>query len=221
MKKIIIALDGFSGTGKSSTAKRVAAELGYTYIDTGAMYRAITLFFIRNNIDYTNPVYVQKGLDQCSIAFKGDGIYLNGEYVEKEIRSMRVSNEVSAVSTISEVRSRLVDQQRALGRNKGVVMDGRDIGSVVYPNAELKLFMTASEEVRVERRQKQLAAKGILEKKQTIRQNLLERDKIDSNRVDSPLVKARGAIEIDTSELTLNEQVEKIVSLAEKIIHED
>ena len=221
MKKIIVALDGYSGTGKSSTAKRVAAELGYSYIDSGAMYRAVTLFFQRNNIDYTNLVKVVQHLDKCVINFKEDGIYLNDELVEKEIRSMKVSDEVSAVSAISEVRARLVDQQRALGREKGVVMDGRDIGTVVYPDAELKLFMTASEEVRVERRQKQLASKGIVEEEATIRQNLLARDQIDSTREDSPLVQAKDAIEIDTSELTLNEQVQKIVSLAEKIIYED
>ncbi|GAB4236428.1 MAG: (d)CMP kinase [Ekhidna sp.] len=220
MQKIIVALDGFSGTGKSSTAKMVAERLGYTYIDSGAMYRAVTYHFLRNHIDIEDKSEVKKALNDCSISFKPAGLYLNNELVEDKIRSMEVSRQVSQVSAISEVRKKLVEQQRIMGSEKGVVMDGRDIGTVVFPEAELKLFMTADMDVRARRRSKQLAEKGIKEDIDMIRKNLEARDKMDSSRSDSPLVKAGDAIEIDTSGLTLNQQVDKIVELAEKIIYE-
>ena len=221
MKDIVIALDGYSGTGKSSTAQQVAKKLGYIYIDSGAMYRAVTYFLIQKNADLNDLRLIEKLLDDCRLEFRQENIYLNGENVESEIRTMQVNEKVSTVSAISAVRQKLVEQQRILGKNKAVVMDGRDIGTVVFPNAELKLFMTANMEVRTERRKKQLESKGIIESEDNIRKNLLERDRKDSARSDSPLRKAEDAKEIDTSDLTLNEQIEKIVSMANEIINED
>lgn len=220
MKKIIIAIDGYSGTGKSSTAKRVAMQLGYTYIDSGAMYRAVTFHFIRENVDLVNQDQVAKALSNCELSFMENKTYLNGVDVENEIRTMEVSDRVSKVSALSVVRQKLVEQQRKMSHSKGIVMDGRDIGTVVFPDAELKLFMTANMEVRTERRRMQLASKGMQESLADIQHNLIERDRVDSTREDSPLRKADDAIEIDTSHLTLEQQVNKIVSLAEEIIYE-
>lgn len=220
MKKIVIAIDGYSGTGKSSTAKQVAARLNYNYIDSGAMYRAVTHFFLANNIDYLDITNVVDSLENCTISFKGTSIFLNGENVDNEIRTMEVNQNVSPVSSISKVRAKLVEQQRKMGELKGVVMDGRDIGTVVFPDAELKLFMTADVDVRAERRQKELVKKGIEERFEVIKENLKERDRIDSSREDSPLKMAEDAIEINTSHLTLNQQIDKIVELAETIIYE-
>ena len=220
MKKIIIAIDGYSGTGKSSTAKRVAKQLGYTYIDSGAMYRAVTYHFIKENVDLVNQDEVAKALSHCELSFMENRTYLNGLDVENEIRTMEVSDRVSKVSALSVVRQKLVEQQRKMSHSKGIVMDGRDIGTVVFPNAELKLFMTANMEVRTERRRLQLASKGMQESLADIQHNLIERDRVDSTREDSPLRKADDAIEIDTSHLTLEQQVNKIVSLAEEIIYE-
>ena len=220
MKKIVIAIDGYSGTGKSSTAKQVASRLGYNYIDSGAMYRAVTYFFLSENIDFSNQSQVSKGLENCIITFEGASILLNGRNVDSEIRTMEVNQNVSPVSAISEVRAKLVEQQRKMGEAKGVVMDGRDIGTVVFPNAELKLFMTADVDVRTERRQIELVKKGIEERFDVIKENLKERDRIDSSRKDSPLKMAVDAKEIDTSNLTLDQQINKIVELAESIIYE-
>lgn len=217
MGEIIVAIDGYSGTGKSSTAKQVAEKLGYTYIDSGAMYRAITLFLLRNNIDIQNLNDVERTLEECELKFDKEGIWLNDELVEDQIRAMDVNKSVSHVSAISAVRTKLVAEQRKMSSNKGVVMDGRDIGTVVFPNAELKIFMTAEMEVRVDRRKKQLASKGIIESEEKIAENLEERDQIDTSRKDSPLAKATDAIEIDTSHITLDQQIDKIVQLANEL----
>lgn len=220
MNKIVIAIDGYSGCGKSSTAKAVAKKLGYTYIDSGAMYRSATLHFLNHSVDIYNEQQVIDSLKQLTISFQvnpGSGLqetYLNGQNVESDIRNMRVSNYVSEVSTIKAVREALVAQQQVLGQKKGVVMDGRDIGTVVFPHAELKVFMTANLEVRAQRRQQELAEKGQELPLQDIINNLADRDKTDSTRKESPLMKAEDAVEIDTSHLRFEEQVDKIVQLA-------
>ena len=217
--KIVIAIDGYSGTGKSSTAKQVATRLGYIYIDSGAMYRAVTHFFLSRQIDFKGSVDVKDSLGDCSITFMDGSILLNGKNVDREIRTMEVNENVSAVSAISSVRAKLVEQQRKMGMEKGVVMDGRDIGTVVFPNAELKVFMTADMDIRAERRRLELEKKGIHEAKENVKKNLMERDRIDSTREDSPLKKADDAQEIDTSHLTLDQQIDKIVEMAETIIY--
>lgn len=224
MGKIVIAIDGYSGCGKSSTAKAVAKQLGFTYIDSGAMYRAVTLHFLANFLTSTNPQDVAKGLKTLDISFQIDPdsgkqeTYLNGSNVENEIRSMNVTKRVSEYAAIKEIRSELVSQQKRLGRAKGVVMDGRDIGSVVFPNAELKVFMTADLDTRAIRRQKELLEKGELVDLQDIKYNLAERDRIDTTRAESPLIKVADATEIDTSNLTFEEQVAQIVLLAKEVI---
>ncbi|KAJ1401102.1 cytidylate kinase, partial [Ochromonadaceae sp. CCMP2298] len=221
MKKIIIAIDGYSATGKSSTAKKVASKLGYTYIDSGAMYRAVTYFFIKNGIDYLNTEELSVSLNECDIHLEGNEIFLNGEKVNDVLRTMEVNQNVSPVSTISSVREKLVEQQREMGKAKGVVMDGRDIGTIVFPDAELKLFMTADVQIRAQRRKEELERKNLKGSIEEIIKNLGERDHIDSTRADSPLVQASDAIEIDTSYMTLNQQIEKIVQLAEEIIYDN
>ncbi|UCS95321.1 (d)CMP kinase [Echinicola marina] len=227
MKKIIVAIDGYSGCGKSSTAKEVAKALGYTYIDSGAMYRAATLHFINKFTVLTNPKDVKKALEDLEVSFHQNeetGLqetYLNGLNVEKKIRKMEVSERVSEVSKIREVRQELVAQQQRLGKHKGVVMDGRDIGTVVFPQAELKVFMTADLKIRAERRQKELLEKGELVELDRIIQNLSERDQIDSNREESPLRKSADAVEIDTSLLDFQEQVNEIASLAQQRMDAD
>lgn len=222
MGKIVIAIDGFSGCGKSSTAKAVAKKLGYTYIDSGAMYRAATLHFLNNHIVLSNPKEVNKALDSLKISFhfnperQAQETFLNGLNVDDKIRTMRVSEYVSEVSKLKEVRHALVAQQQKLGKSKGVVMDGRDIGTVVFPEAELKVFMTADLSIRAARRQKEILEKGQLIELEKIKHNLRERDRIDSTRAESPLLKAEDAIEIDTSLLEFDDQVEQIVSLAKE-----
>jgi cytidylate kinase len=224
MQKIVIAIDGYSGCGKSSTAKSVAKVLNYTYIDSGAMYRAATLHFLNNHVTLSNPKDVAKNLENLEISFHVNPetgkqeTYLNGINVEDEIRSMKVSGYVSEVSKIKEVRTALVAQQQHLGRKKGVVMDGRDISTVVFPQAELKVFMTADLNIRAERRQKELLEKGDMVALDKIIQNLAERDQIDSTRKESPLLKADDAEELDTSQLDFDEQVNQIVKLAKKRI---
>ncbi|WP_258104404.1 (d)CMP kinase [Marinoscillum sp. MHG1-6] len=220
MKRINIALDGYSGTGKSSTAREVAKALNYTYVDSGAMYRATTLFFIRNDIDPRDHSQVVQALKEIHLNFDDNEINLNGENVASEIRTMKVNEMVSHISAIKEVRQEMVSQQQEMGHFKGLVMDGRDIGTVVFPEAELKVFMTASADVRALRRQKELAEKGIEEELSAIKANLLERDQIDSNRKESPLVKAEDALELDTSKLTFETQVGKIVEWAKSRIYE-
>ena len=220
MTKITIAIDGHSATGKSSTAKEVAKHLGYIYLDSGAMYRAVTLYFIRNDISLDDSHAVDEALAKISIEFqkndKGLPItFLNGENVEKEIRTMEISNKVSAVSALKTVRLAMVSQQRTLGEAKGIVMDGRDIGSVVFPEAELKIFMTASAKIRAERRLKELLAKGDHTPFEEVLANVIERDEKDSTRTESPLLKVDDAIEIDNSFMNFDDQVNKIIELAE------
>ncbi|WP_291785629.1 (d)CMP kinase [Cecembia sp.] len=226
MQKIVIAIDGYSGCGKSSTAKAVANKLGYTYIDSGAMYRAATLFFLNQGVDLTNKEELIRQIQNLQISFKKNPhtgkqeTYLNGINVEEPIRSMEVSSFVSEVSKIKEVREELVSRQQLMGEQKGVVMDGRDIGTVVFPYAELKVFMTADLEIRAKRRQKELQDKGQKVTLEDIIRNLSERDEIDSNRKESPLYRASDAIEIDTSFLEFEEQVNQVVDLAKgKIGH--
>jgi len=221
MRKIIIAIDGYSGTGKSSTAKQVSEHLNYTYIDSGAMYRAVTYYFLENAIDLKSDCEVGEGLERILIEFRNGRTFLNNKDVEIQIRSMTVNRHVSQVAALSSVRAKLVSLQRKLGEQKGIVMDGRDIGTIVFPEAELKLFMTAEMDVRVERRRMQLLKKGVRESFDDIKQNMIKRDKIDTSRVDSPLKKAENAKEIDTTKLSLNDQIQKIVVLAEEIIHEN
>lgn len=219
MRKITIAIDGYSACGKSTTAKEVAAILGYHYIDSGAMYRAVTLFFLDNHISLTNPKEIQKALTQIQLSFhlnshSSSDIFMNGISVEKKIRKMRISENVSQVSTIKEVRHAMVSQQRKWGKDKGIVMDGRDIGSIVFPDAELKLFLTADIQVRAYRRQQELLEKDQLVDLDTILSNLTDRDRIDSTRKESPLVKAKDAIGLDTTHITIDEQVDEVVRMA-------
>jgi len=221
MKKIIIAIDGYSACGKSTTAKVVASFLNYTYIDTGAMYRAVTLYFLNHYIDITNPKAVASALSKIDISFhtnpknNQNETFLNGLNVESEIREMRVAEKVSEVSALRDVRIAMVSQQQKLGKSKGVVMDGRDIGTVVFPAADLKIFMTADFDIRAERRQKELLEKGELVELDSVKENLSKRDKIDTSREESPLLKATDAVEIDTTHVTFDEQVEQIIHLAQ------
>lgn len=220
MRKIIVAIDGYSACGKSSTARRVATALNYGYVDTGAMYRAVTLYFIENYVDLTNPKSVGKALDNIEVSFHHDEssgqneTYLNGLNVEGKIREMEISEKVSEVAAIKEVRQAMVKQQKKLGRQKGIVMDGRDIGSVVFPEAELKVFMNADFDVRAERRQKELFDKDQLVDLDEVKENLRKRDKIDTTRAESPLIKPDDSIEVDTTHMFLEEQVDHIVQLA-------
>ena len=215
-KKIVIAVDGFSSCGKSTFAKMVAAHLGYIFIDTGAMYRAVTLWAIENGCvenGILNEERLVASLDQIQIDFRfnpergASDIYVCGEWAEGKIRTITVSNLVSAVSAIGEVRRRLVAMQQAMGRDKGVVMDGRDIGTVVFPNAELKIFMTADSEVRAERRYKELQAKGEEVSREEIVANIRQRDHLDQTRAISPLRKADDAIVLDNGGMTLDEEM--------------
>lgn len=224
MNKITIAVDGFSSCGKSTLAKALARELGYIYVDTGAMYRAATLYFLRNDIAIDDAAAIEKALDNIHISFQVNpdrscNTILNGENVEAEIREMAVSNFVSPVATISAVRKAMVDQQRLMGKNKGVVMDGRDIGTVVFPYAELKLFINADTEIRAKRRMDEMLAKGLDIDFQAIKKNLKERDRIDSTRKDSPLKKAFDAIEIDNTDLNKEQQLALVLDLAKRRIN--
>ncbi|MGK7395595.1 MAG: (d)CMP kinase [Candidatus Cyclobacteriaceae bacterium M3_2C_046] len=226
MKEIVIAIDGYSGTGKSSTAKTVASKLGYTYIDSGAMYRAVTLYFIENDIKPDDLTQVKNALDLIKIDFnysKDKERYetkLNGKVVENEIRSMRITQQVSRISAIQEVRQVLVKKQRDIASRGGVVMDGRDVGSVVFPRAELKIFMTADVKIRAQRRLQELNQEGVMEDLETVEKNLKKRDLMDSTRDRSPLIKTKDAIEIDTTHLSFNQQVDRIVSLAKLKINQ-
>ena len=217
MKKIIIAIDGYSSCGKSTLAKALAKELHYAYVDTGAMYRAVTLYFLDNNVDINNQAAVLDALKHIDIHFErkktGNHTFLNGIDIEDEIRTMRISEMVSPVSTLSDVRRFLVAQQQKMGSRKGVVMDGRDIGTVVFPNAELKIFLTADKNIRTQRRFDELTKKGQVVDFEAIKRNLVERDLIDSNRADSPLRQAEDAILIDNSHLTPAEQMQKVLDL--------
>ena len=221
MKKIIVAIDGLSSCGKSTMAKELAKDTGYIYVDTGAMYRAVALFAIRNgwmNDQEINEEQLKKQIGQLVITFKTNAegqqeTYLNGENVEKEIRSLEIANGASRISAIGFVRHEMVRQQQAMGVEKGIVMDGRDIGTVVFPDAELKVFLTASAEVRAQRRYDELQAKGESVNYDEVLQNVKERDERDSNREESPLRKANDAVEIDNSNLTREEQREMLRTL--------
>ena len=214
MKKIIIALDGYSSCGKSTLARQLANKLNYVFIDSGAMYRAITLYFLRQHVDWKNVREVNKALSEITLDFgynENSGqsdMFLNDENVESLIRDMLVSEHVSEVSTIKEVREFAVAQQQKMGERKGIVMDGRDIGTTVFPNAELKIFVTADPAVRVERRYKELYAKNSNITIEEIQSNLEMRDYIDSNREFSPLRKAADAVELDNSNMTREEQLD-------------
>lgn len=216
MKKIIVAIDGHSSCGKSTMAKDLAREVGYIYVDTGAMYRAVTLFAMRNNLfdadGNINTERLEQLLPEVKISFKLDPetsrpmACLNGEVVEQEIRSLEVSQHVSPIAALPFVRAKLVEQQQAMGKEKGIVMDGRDIGTVVFPEAELKIFVTASAEIRAQRRFKELQAKGMPADFDDILKNVEERDYIDSHRATSPLRQADDALVLDNSHLTIEEQ---------------
>lgn len=219
LSKIVIAIDGYSACGKSTTAKEVAKILGYRYIDSGAMYRAVTLYFLDHHVALTNPREIHRALQQINISFKinAKGVtetFLNGLSVEEEIRQLRVSEQVSPVSAIKEVRDAMVAQQRKLGKERGIVMDGRDIGTVVFPQAELKLFMTADMMVRAFRRQQEWLAQDRLVDLDEVIENIKKRDHIDTTRAESPLRQAEDAIVIDTTHITIDEQVDEVVRLA-------
>lgn len=221
MKKITIAIDGFSSSGKSTMAKELAKEIGYIYIDSGAMYRAVTLFAITHDIfenSQMNTEKFSKLIHEIRIEFKRNPqtqtpeTYLNGENVEQKIRSMEVSNKVSPISTLPFVREAMVQQQQEMGKAKGIVMDGRDIGTTVFPEAELKIFVTASPETRAERRYKELREKGVDVNYDEILTNVIERDTIDQNREVSPLRKADDAILLDNSHMSIAEQKEWLMN---------
>lgn len=219
MRKIIIAIDGYSACGKSTAAKETAKILGFRYIDSGAMYRAVTLFFLDNHVSLTNPKEIDRALQQIRITFHVNPhgkteTFLNGVIVEKDIRDMRVSEFVSQVSTLPTVRYAMVDQQRRMGKERAIVMDGRDIGTVVFPDAELKLFLTADILVRAFRRQKELLERDEMVDIDSIVENLQKRDQMDSTRKESPLRKASDAIDMDTTHITIEEEVDEVVRLA-------
>ncbi len=226
-RSIIIAIDGFSSTGKSTIAKELAKALAYLYVDTGAMYRAVTFYAMQHDFvgqDFVNEKELIAHLPQIELKFKnndeltsnnvGADMYLNDKNVEDQIRKLEVSRLVSKVSAISEVRTKLVEQQQKMGKNKGLVMDGRDIGTVVFPDAELKLFMTASPKKRATRRYKELLEKGHVVSYKEVLENVEQRDHIDSTREDSPLRKAKDAIGFDNSDMGLKEQFERVYSIA-------
>ena len=226
-KKITIAIDGFSSTGKSTLAKQLAKHLGYVYVDTGAMYRAVAYFAMKSefiNIDHFDKLSLINSLPNIKLHFQFNPelgfaeMYLNNENIEKQIRTLEVSNFVSKVAEVSEVRAKLVEQQQEMGKNKGIVMDGRDIASVVFPNAELKIFMTASAQTRAQRRFDELQQKGDSVSFDEVLKNVEERDYIDTHREDSPLVKDINAIEIDNSYLSIEEQFDKVLNLVTTIL---
>ena len=226
MKKINIAIDGYSSTGKSTIAKKLAAKLGYIYVDTGAMYRAVALYAMQNKLikaSYFNKELLIGSLDKISLNFKFNPdlgyaeMYLNNINVEAEIRSIKVSSFVSTIAEVSEVREKLVEQQQEMGKNKGIVMDGRDIGTVVFPKAELKIFMTASSEIRTQRRFDELSPKGDNVTFKEVKENIEHRDKVDTTRADSPLVQAKDALLFDNSFLSRQAQFEKLLKLVNEI----
>ncbi len=225
--KITIAIDGFSSTGKSTIAKLIANKYNFIYVDTGAMYRAVTLFAMQNNFitnDFMDQTNLIKNLKEITLSFQFNmnlgfaEMFLNNVNVEKEIRTLEVSQFVSKIATISEVRKKLVSEQQEMGKQGGIVMDGRDIGTVVFPNAHLKLFMTASADKRATRRYNELIAIGDNVSFEDILFNVQERDRIDSTRKDSPLIMADDAIEFDNSDMGITEQFDKICSVIDRII---
>lgn len=227
MNKIIIAIDGYSSCGKSTLAKQIAKELNYVYIDTGAMYRAVSLYALQKGFIVNNVLEVTKllaALPSVKISFSYNlaqsksETFLNGVNVEQDIRTIEISNHVSKVAQIKEVREKMVDLQRAMGDDKGLVMDGRDIGSVVFPNAELKLFMTASPKIRAQRRFDELKAKGDKVSFEDVMANIVLRDNDDTSRTENPLIKSPDAIVIDNSDITQEEQFELALNYAKNII---
>jgi cytidylate kinase len=222
-KKIVIALDGFSSCGKSTTARHVAAVLHYAFVDSGAMYRAVALYFHRNNISLSDLNQVADALKEIEITFvfnpvkQSSDTYLNGENVESEIRMMFISDMVSQVSALPIVRHAMVALQQKMGEKKGIVMDGRDIGTVVFPNAELKIFMTAEPHIRAQRRKLELLQKGEDLPLEEIVENLRKRDEIDSNRSEGPLKRAVDAIDLDTSFKSMDEQVEFVLEHVRRV----
>ena len=227
MSKITIAIDGYSSCGKSTLAKALAQKLHYHYIDTGAMYRAVTLYCLRNNI-ISNSIIdneaLSNSLDKITVSFiyntetKTSEVFLNDEHVEREIRTMEVANNVSAISSIKEVRSKMVAIQRQMGQNKGVIMDGRDIGSHVFPYAELKLFMTADENIRTQRRLDELSSKGEYHTFEDVKQNLKKRDFDDTTRKENPLIQAEDAIVLDNTDITKEEQLDFVIKLINDLL---
>lgn len=227
MKKITIAIDGFSSCGKSTMAKDLAREVGYIYVDTGAMYRSVTLYALRNGFfaddNSIDTEGLEKEMENIKISFQLNpetgkpDTYLNGECVEKEIRSMEVSSRVSPIATLPFVRTALVAQQQRMGQDKGIVMDGRDIGTTVFPDAELKIYVTASAEVRAQRRYDELVAKGMPADFEDILKNVKERDYIDSHREVSPLRKADDALELDNSNMTIAEQKQWLIEQFKRV----
>jgi cytidylate kinase len=224
MKKIIIAIDGFSSTGKSTIAKQLAKRLGYVYVDTGAMYRAVALFAMEKgyiNKEFFDTQALINDLPAIRLQFKYNEVlafaemFLNDENVENTIRTLEVSQYVSRIAEISEVRAKLVEQQQKMGQERGIVMDGRDIGTVVFPDAEVKIFMNSSAETRAKRRFEELIEKGQNVSYQDVLKNVQERDFIDSNREDSPLIIAKDAIEIDNSKLDKDQQFEQVLKLVQ------
>ena len=227
MSKITIAIDGYSSCGKSTLAKALAQKLHYHYIDTGAMYRAVTLYCLRNNI-ISNSIIdneaLSNSLDKITVSFiyntetKTSEVFLNDEHVEREIRTMEVANNVGAISSIKEVRSKMVAIQRQMGQNKGVIMDGRDIGSHVFPYAELKLFMTADENIRTQRRLDELSSKGEYHTFEDVKQNLKKRDFDDTTRKENPLIQAEDAIVLDNTDITKEEQLDFVIKLINDLL---
>lgn len=215
-KELIIAIDGYSSCGKSTLAKQLAKELNYIFIDSGAMYRAVTLFFISNSIDQTDEKIILNALSQISIHFEKNNIgeiqtFLNNENVENKIRSIEISNKVSEISAISAVRKFLVSQQQKMGVEGGIIMDGRDIGTVVFPNADLKIFVTAENEIRIDRRYNEMLENGSKIEREEIKKNILQRDFIDTTRKDSPLKQAKDAKILDNSHLNKAEQLAQVL----------
>ena len=223
-KKIIITLDGWSSCGKSTLAKALARELGYVFVDSGAMYRAITLYFLNNSIDLSDLKQIEKALANIELTFVfnptrgASDIILNGKNVESSIRDMAVASRVSEVAAIPLVRQFAVQQQQRLGKNKGIVMDGRDIGTVVFPDAELKIFMTASKEIRVKRRFQELVQNDAAITIEAVRENLEQRDHMDSNRKESPLRQANDARVLDNTDLNEQQQFELALGWAKEVI---
>lgn len=224
MKKIIITIDGYSSCGKSTLAKALAADLNYVFIDSGAMYRAITLYFLRNHVDWNNSLEVINAIENITLEFSYNKenssceMYLNDENVEWLIRDMLVAENVSEVAAVKEVREFAIAEQRKMGKGKGIVMDGRDIGSTVFPKAELKIFLTADPAIRVERRFREMREKNPNITIDEVKTNLEMRDYIDSNREFSPLRKAKDAVELDNTNLTIKDQLKIALKLAKEKI---
>lgn len=218
MKKIIIAIDGFSSTGKSTLARQLAARLGYTYVDSGAMYRAVTLFFLDNYVDLADDLAVHKALEKISLSFIDNKIAINGEVVDAQVRTMAVSNLVSEVSALKEVRRLAVKQQQEMGIAKGLVMDGRDIGTTVFPKAELKIYLTSDEHTRALRRFEEMKVKTPSITMDEVMENLKHRDHIDSTREISPLRKAKDARVLDNTSLSMEQQLEVAATWVAEIL---